>query len=544
MKKNFDIRIFLSLITISLVLSSCDDNFLDRHPTDQLSEVTFWQSEEDAMLALTGVYNEGPRYNDGPYRYTFQKSYTYIVLDGMTDNGDDKDSRTRPFTNGTLDPSYFAITWFWNSSYRNIAKTNNFLQNIGSVEMDEDKKNEMIAEVRFIRAYYYFWMSQLWGDVPLVLEVLDIDQANNISRTPKDEVIGFVLSELSEAAESLPETRPYEEDGRITKAAALAIKGRLLMSEKRWSEAADAYKQIIEMDVYMIDPRYKELFEDDGEINNEVIWALKRKAESFGDRIIQESTPFAFGGWHNWNIFKNLVDEFEMIDGKTIDESPLYDSENPYENRDPRLYALTFIPEYTMFKGRLYVAHPDSSGAPDRLPRRTWTGFALGKFSDEDYEGNMIDYGADFPVIRYAEILLSYLESKLEAGDPLTQDLLDQTINQVRQREAVNMPPVTETDSEELRKILRRERRVELAFEGLRLFDLFRWRTAHIELQGPIYGMRITNDPANYEGGYNINNEGYFFFRELDFRENVDYIWPIPQAEIDINPNLEQSPGY
>ena len=195
----------------------------------------------------------------------------------------------------------------------------------------------------------------------------------------------------------------------------------------------------------------------------------------------------------------------------------------------------------------LYIAHPDSNPNiyQDQLLRRPWSGYMIRKFCDEDYDGNLNVYGCDFPMIRYAEVLLSYLEANIEDGSPITQNLLDETINKVRGREEIKMPPVTELNPNKLTTILRRERRIELAWEGLRLFDLFRWRTAHIILKGRFHGMKVCSkkDAPNYTK-VPVNADGYYFCEETFFREDVDYLWPIPQAERDVNKNLTQNNGY
>lgn len=540
--KTFFRVVFIWLFTFAI--TSCSDDFLERNPTDQLSESSFWATENDALLALTGVYHDSPKVGTGPFRYSFWSGSTLLRLDLMTDNGDEKDRRLEPMTNGTLTSGYWIVEEFWGQAWDKIVRCNAFLDHIGAATIDEQSKSQMVAEVRFIRAYYYFWMTTFWGDVPLVTSVASYSEANSIGRTPKSEVVQFVLDELTEAAEDLPVSRPNDEYGRVTRAAALAIKGRLQMSEKDWSGAADTYKNIIDLNQYQIAPFYKELFEDDGERNNEVILAFTRLDNVFGEDIIKHCIPAVYGGWHQFNVFNNLVEDYEMTDGLTTDQSPLYDPMHPYDNRDPRLDMTVFISQRSVFRGtQLYDARPNSP-TNDALPRRHWTGYGLRKFADEDYTGSVDSYGADFPVVRYAEVLLSYLESKLEAGDPIDQNLLDQTINQVRGRATVNMPPVTETDPTLLRDILRRERRVELAFEGLRLYDLFRWRTAQIKLNEPVFGMKLTDDPQNYDGGYQIDDEGYYFYEDPNFREDVDYLWPIPQTELDINPNLGQNPSY
>lgn len=531
------------MIAISGLTSACS-NLLDVQPLDELSTQTFWKSESDAMRGLVGVYRSG-KDQHGQGTFNFFSGNTLYRLDLTTDNGYEKDKQITDFNNGQLNASYGVVNSLWSSSYEQIAKCNNFLENISSVEMDGAEKAEMAAEARFIRAYFYFNMSLYWGGVPLVTKMLTAQEANTIARNSKQEVVEFVLSELSAAVEQLPESRPTAEHGRVTKGAALAILGRLQMAEGMWAQALQTYKSIVDLGVYEIDPRYKQLFEDEGEASKEIILGIKYMENDYPTQIQQAVVPFMYGGWHQINCYNNLVETYECIDGLPIDESPLYNPDKPYDDRDPRLYQTVFIPEYTIFRNRLYIAHPDSNPNvyPDQLTRRDWSGYALKKFADEGYQGAILNYGGDFPVIRYAEVLLSYLECQIEAGLPIDQTLLDLTINQTRTRASTGLPPVTTTDPATLQTILRRERRVELAYEGLRLFDLFRWKTAHINLRAKMYGMKLTNNPENYTK-FTVDENGYYFVKELFFRENVDYLWPIPQNEIDINPNLTQNPGY
>jgi len=533
----------LLAVSLAALISGCQKNLLDKNPLDQLSTATFWKSESDALLALTGVYNTGSSYESGPM-YDLWKPDTYIrLLDLTTDNGYEKDNMVGDLNNGNRTATYGPVQILWQTSYQKIARCNNFLENIDAVPMDTVAKAAMKAEVRTIRAYDYFYLAFYWGDIPLVTKVLSINEANTISRTPRKDVISFVLSELQRSAGDLPATYPVAQKGRITQAAALAILGRVQLSEKLWADAVNTYKQIIDLNLYSIDPQYKQLFEVAGENSAELILSAKRMQNVFGTLVQRSCIPFMYGGYHQFNVYNELVEAYQCTDGKSIQESPLYDPAHPYQNRDPRLYASVFIPENTVFKGQLYVAHPDSVKAKDRLPLRAWSGYALKKFADESYTGPITSYGGDFPLVRYAEVLLSYLEANIEAGNPITQNLLDQTINKVRGRAAVNMPPVTETDPVALTPILRNERRVELAFEGLRLFDLYRWHIAHTVLEGKFHGMKLTNDPANYTA-FPVDNNGYFMCRQMAFRENTDYLFPVPQSERDVDTNLTQNPGY
>ena len=193
------------------------------------------------------------------------------------------------------------------------------------------------------------------------------------------------------------------------------------------------------------------------------------------------------------------------------------------------------------FGGVKYVTHPDSVNSIDRVTtnrQATRTGFGLRKFMIEDFSGDLRNSGIDLPIIRYAEVLLSYLEAKLENGDPIDQALLDATINQVRGRLSVNMPPVTETDPTELRTILRRERRNELAFEGIRYWDLLRWDIASEELNGSFYGAPFPDAVNLRIDGDNVDPHSRWFVTKKNFRAGVDDRWPIPQAEVNINPKL------
>ncbi len=530
-------------ILILVWCTGCEE--LDKNPLDSLSTGTFWKTENDAMLGLTGIYYN-PHLQQSKYNFWSQLGCLYL-FEATTDNGFEKDNQVTDINDGDLASTYEAIKNAWVDSYQKIARCNNFIDNIDGVQMNPGKLAEMKAEAKVIRAFDYFWLSFLWGDVPLTTHVLTVNEANNISRTPKSEVVSFVITELQEAIEKLPVTRPDDEHGRITKGAALAILGRVFLAEKRWNDAKAAYKQIMDMNIYIIDPRFKAIFEEKGESSKEHVMVSVRMPEVYGTPMLRGCHGFDYGGYHWFSPYNELVEDFECTDGKPITESPLYDPEDPYKNRDPRLYKTIGINGLTVFKGKLYVSHPDSSAVKyqDQVTRRPWSGYLLHKFSDGDYTGTITQYGCDFPMVRYAEVLLSYLEASIESGTTITRDLLDETINKVRGREEIKMPPVTETDPAKLTTILRRERRVELAWEGLRLYDLFRWRIAHINLKGTFTGMKVCKsaEAATYKT-VKVDSKGYYFCEDTYFREDIDYLWPIPQTERDVNSNLTQNHGY
>ncbi|MEX2565272.1 MAG: RagB/SusD family nutrient uptake outer membrane protein [Cyclobacteriaceae bacterium] len=520
----------------------CDfDQHLDQQPLAQLSESTFWTSASDAKLALTGIYRVG---NVGRVASTNE----HLIMASYTDDSSYKFGSPGVIYAGYLNPGDGQVVGsIWNRAYQAIFRANYFLENIDKVDMDSQEKAELTAEARFLRAYEYFYMSVLYGGVPLITNVLTVEEANTQSRNSLQEVQNFSINELSEAAQDLPVSRPDDEKGRILKAAALAVQGRLLMIQEKWGEAADTYKQIIDLNEHIIDPRFKALFTVEGEGSKEIILHANHIAGLYGNSKSQKNYhPAIYGGYQEDNAFQNLVDAFLMEDGLPIEESPLYDPENPFENRDPRIYETLFLPGYTEFEGQLYPNDPNFvivnlHGA---------TGYGWKKYIRENYSGDTFSSGDDIVHIRYAEVLLSYLESKIENGDNITQNLLDETINEVRSREAVDMPPVIETNRDELREIVRRERRVEFALERLiRYMDIRRWDIFMDVMNRQFYGMKITDDPENYDGGYEVETSGKYrgHYKVIDrtghyqpYHKRI----PIPLSEIDINPNLEQNPGY
>lgn len=531
----------LSRLLTTVVASltwGCSDDFFNKQPLDAIAQETFWQTEGDAQLALVGCYYTGAGWSGED----FWTARSLLYLDLMAGNGSEKELIPDHVTDGTLTSTYWVTSAYWQHGYEKVATCNNFLDNIGRVQMDDARKAIMIAEVRTIRAYQYFNLALYFGDVPLVEHVLTVDAANSVSRTPRAEVWAFVEEELKESYASLPILRPDNENGRITAGAALAILGRLQMAQEKWSDAAATYGTVIDDNAYSIEPDFQELFRQTGEFSKEIILSSQYQEDVYGHVMLQYLYPETWGGWHQFSPYNELLETFECVDGNTIEESSLYDPNSPYENRDPRLDYTIMISDRTEFKGQTYVSRPNTN-SPDRFNRYNWSGYAINKFMDESFDGNLGNYGGNWILIRYAEVLLGYLESNLESGAPIDQTLLDNTINKVRGRASVNMPPVTTTNAGELREIIRRERRVEFAFEGLRYYDILRWGIAAQELNRQYTGMKLTNDPSNYTD-FPVDAEGYLIYQQRNFKEGINELWPIPQSERDINKNLSQNFGY
>jgi hypothetical protein len=532
-----------AILTLGLLLSTatgCKD-ILDKQPLSSISDATFWRTANDATLALNGVYDTGYGYT----HYTFWAGQSLLGLDLMAGDGSEKEYIPDQFTDGSLNSAFGFVRDYYTQTYRQITRCNNFLDNIDKVTMDAGQKAVMVNEVRTIRAYDYFNLALYFGDVPLIEHVLTVEEANSVLRAPKADVWAFCEKELKAAAAVLPPSVPDASQGHMTAASALAILGRLQLAEKKWADAATSYKTIMDFGYYSIDPRYRELFLNAGELSHEVIMSQQYIRNSYDHTLLQYLTPETWGGWHQYSPFNELVKDFECTDGLPITQSPLYDKNNPYANRDPRLDLTVLISDRGTFRGRTYSALPNTT-LPDRLNQYPgiWSGYAIYKFLEDDPNvATTTNDGNNFTIIRYAEVLLGYLEAKLEGGAPVDRALLDATINKVRGRQAIKMPAVTTTDPVALRTVLRRERRVEFAFEGLRYFDCLRWGIIASENQKQFTGMKLTNSPSTYTV-FPVDAEGYYIYKKRNFIVGKNELWPIPQAERDLNKNLTQNPGY
>jgi tetratricopeptide (TPR) repeat protein len=533
------------LILVVFAISSCS-NELEQYPQSQFAKDAFWTNEGNAQIALTGVYRANISYSNQVNPSDWWTYGGLVNLEQATDNGFDRRGKNAPqnqLTNGTLLANNVVLASYWKGSYVRIAVCNDFLENIGRVDMDEARKKRMIAEARFIRACQYFYLSQFWGSVPLVKNTLTPDEANNVTKTPKSEIINFVITEFTEGAIDLPRYKdiPASEFGRASKQADLAFLGRVYLAEKRFDEAATVYKQIIDFGDNIIDPDYVSIFNDQNETSAENIFSMQYYEGLAPNFIAQGNSPANLGGWHLANPLESLASQYDFTDGTPFSYSdPRFDSHNMAANRDPR-FAATFLYDGCTFAGNIYDCFPDHNKSLDQLTyskQATRTGYGLRKFLDGNFSGDLkTGYGGNMPIIRYAEVLLSYLEAELERGKPITQSLLDMTINKIRGRASVNMPAIKVTDANLLRLILRKERRIEMAMEGVRYWDLLRWGILGDVMQGNFWGASFPD--AKYTGSkVDPTGNKRWWVDNKAFRKGQDEVWPIPQAEQNINPNL------
>lgn len=525
--KTYINRLIIGIVSV-LIITSCSSNILETVPNDRISNAIFWKNESDARMAANAVYNYLDRVND------------YFSWDGITDIG----HTNIPFNEyaiieiGQHDALNNTILNFWNYSYEGIQAANFYLDNVTKIEItDPSKINILTAEVRVLRAYYYIKLLALFGDVPLVTKALTLAEAREIKRTPAKDVGDFIVSELEEAAKSLPINQT--DIGRVTKGAAYGIQARAYLYQGKFDLAAQTAKKVMDQNTYEIQNNYEELFGYTGENSKEIIFTKQFIKDVYRNNIFAYMAPYSQRSSNSHFVpTKALVDSYHMANGMAIDElGSGYNVENPTANRDPRLKYTVFTKGDLLPDGRTYNPTPGSgtNDAIDFTYLTTSTGFNVKKYIDPLDLAQPANGGINLILMRYAEILLTYAEAKIEINQ-LDQSVID-AINKVRQRPDVGLPAIALSDQSKLREIVRHERKVELAFEGLRYFDLMRWKLAEQLMTGNVYGMTYKDQNTQ-----TITVEVPSFTKV--FRKDRDYLWPIPQKERDINPGLTKNPNW
>lgn len=508
------------IVIVLFIASGCKEGFLDSKPSAQLSDANFWASEADAKAGVTAIYDQMQR------NYQI---YGYLPMtDGMTPNGWIWSNYLTGFqavSKGNLLPSTAApFADKWNQLYNGIYKANLALSKIPGVPMDETLKKRLIAEARFMRALFYYNLADFYGGVPLIKQLLTLGDPLP-ARNTTDEVLKFVAAECDEAAKDLSPIYTGADVGRATLGAALTLKARAYLLNKQFPEAAAAAKQVIDLKRYQLYNDYEKMFTSVAAENNaEVIFDVQYAAPGLGeggplDGFIASRSSFA-RSWNSMFPTQDMVDAYEMKNGKMIgDPASGYDSAQPYVNRDPRL-DFTIVRPGASWKGIPYNSLQLEGGTA------TFLGYLCRKYALLVDGYNWGDSPLNFIVFRYADVLLMYAEAKNEATGPNDQTIYD-AINEVRARPGVNMPAITMGKTQgELRDIIRHERRIEFAFEGIYYSDIRRWGIAKDVMNGKVI-RKINGD-------------------QLDTRNFIDafYLWPIPQSERDLNPKLEKNPGY
>ena len=537
------------LLAIPAVMStSCSEDFLDRAPGNALSPATFWKTEADADLALTGCY----RQLHNPYR--LEEMWYW---DCASDNQYNFHSHEgwRSIGNGSMAPSGVSVVNYFN--FLDIRTFNEYLKMENTIEFSSEAKREQYrAEVRFLRAMKYFWKVMCYGDFPFTEEVFATLEEAKIPRTSKNQIMDFIKTELKDCISKLPETNAT---GRATRGAAQAFLTRVYLVTGDYNNVVSTAQAVMTEGKYaMPELTYEESFLKANQYNSEVIFTFEHNKSGGYDMWIAPYLANSYGGWSSIVPTHSLVEAYETKNGLTTDEDPTFDPANPYVNRDPRLRATILYPgqAYDMHAKKgfnsLTEMYVNDQGKEDKNPdyatnanNATHTGYNFKKFySDLSEYASVWGDDRNFPLFRYAEVLLSYAEAKIELGQ-IDASVYD-AINQVRKR--AGMPNVDEakySTADKLRELVRRERRVEFAYEGLRRWDIIRWGIAKDVMNEPVVRVEGTiSATKNAEGDYNVNITGTTVEEERVFTVGKHELLPVPQGIIDANPDITQNPGY
>lgn len=547
--KNFSIYLFLILFA---GISGC--NFLSYDETTHYSKEDVFTDFGRTKSFLTSIYSRLP------------EGFNSVGEAMRTSASDDAEeiwdlADVQKFNDG----SWSAIQTLdaqWSNMYSGIRAANRFLEETEGQTFEDRRFNadydQMMEEfvlfpyqARFLRAFFYFELIKRYGNVPLITEVLDIDEANSVQPAPFEEIVEFIISECDSIAPHLPvnyTTVPNQETGRATRGAAMALKARTLLYAasplhnpegeiKKWEAAAVASKAIIDSSWYALLNNYGNI--PNNRNNSELILG-RRLGES--NSFERSNFPIGFEGAEPGTApTQNLVDAYDMQStGLNIDDPGSgYDPANPYQDRDPRL-SQTVIFNNSQWKGQTVEIWNGGRNGPPR-ERATKTGYYLKKHVIEGINlapTNTTTQIHTWVLFRYGEVLLNYAEAMNEAYGPDNSAGMGITareaVNLIRDRS--NMPdfPAGMTQGEFRRK-LRNERRVELAFEDHRFWDIRRWKIGPSTTE--IYGMDITRE-----------SDGSFTYQkklvETRVWENKMYLYPIPQSEVFKNEALGQNPEW
>jgi hypothetical protein len=557
------------IIPVLLILCciSCERNIFDITPQDRISDASVWNDEALMRTYLVSLYNGIPH---GMYDHNYGKftDETYNTMACCC---------CQQYLPGVLTPDNIEnaddLIWcenymyYWNRGYEYARKVNIFLEEMEETDLKFDDKSQLIAEAKFIRGFIYFELIKRFGGVPILTKAYNLGDDIQFERNTFDECVDFIEQDLNDAIPDLPDKYASTSDdyGKATADACYALLSRVYLyaasplhnptnDTKYWQKAADAAEALFSKG-YSLYPDYQKLFElNQGDNQDEVIFSRGFTLAS-GHRFVQRNISARYGGWGGWwgssGPTQNLVDDYDMTNGEppfladgTINPASGYDTLNPYANRDPRFDA-TIIHDETVFRAdtfEMWISEDGSKWGFDSYktsgdnPR---TNTVLKKFmpSEGEIYGDLISTN-QWPYFRLAEIYLNYAEAQFELGnEPAAREY----VSKVRARTGVDMPPIPETvTGEELRRRIYNERRIELAFENQRFFDIRRWKIG-IDVENlPIRGLDVFLDLSTGVKRY----EGIVLLDRSESFTEKNYLLPIASDEIKRNPKLTQTPGW
>lgn len=558
------INILLSSSIAVLLLSSCNP-ILDREMILTMTEKQALESYDVAQKRVNGLYTYLPNGFSpvgGAMMAAASDEAEYSVAS----------SSVHMFNNGSWNPLNNPDN-VWTYYYQGIRQATLFLETADQINMERyklDPQNQADYEMRmanierwkyearFLRAYFYSELVKRYGGVPLANELMDMDtDYRNIPRNTLQECIDFIVDECGQVAPHLPAVYQASDMGRATRGAALALKSRVLLyaaselfnnpvwaqgyerkdlislsgtdRQTRWENAAKAAGELLwGADVaeagYKLSGNYQSLFRSFSD--NEIVLVRRNGYDnSFEKSNYPIGADQATGGTAPSG---NLVDAYETTGGRTFTWKDPSMAARPYENRDPR-FAATIMPNNTTFQGRPVECWEGGADGPDKN-NASRTGYYLLKYVDPELkllQGQSAIHS--WIIIRLGEIYLNYAEAMNEAYGPDAKGIYGKSareaVNEVRGR--VGMPDVVADSKEEMREKIRHERRVELAFEDHRFWDVRRWMTAPDDLNAPLKGVKVTRLSYNSFEYQSVEVESRSFKRSM-------YFYPIPQNELNI----------
>lgn len=519
--KTFNKIFGFAIIAGPVVLSGCSDDFLQKNSLVAVSSDTFWQTETDALNGLVACY-DGLQHTDLYNASPWENGIFY--WDCMTDNGGHFNwsgwMEGYEITNGIHSANSWACGDLWRACYEGIKRCNTLIGNIERCGLDGATAKQYVAEATVIRSLMYLNLTMTFNDVPYITAIQSLTDAK-APKTSREEIVPQVMADLKSIVADLPTNA---EKGRITKGAALATLGRFALYNQKWSDAIDAYNQIINLGKYSLFPDYSQLFTETNEGCDEIILGVRYEGPG-----MSEGATFT-AHWDTpieaVNGTIDFADAFYKLDGTPCTDDKIFNNgfdlwninTDRYNDRDPRLYTTLFVPGHNTWHGKtdLYGGAAASYS----------TIYVNKYYNSYQSSSDSWDSGQDFYVFRYAEVLLGLAEAYVESNQNLDKAIA--LVDQVRAR--VGMPKIEEVEKtatqEGLRDVVRHERRVELGFEGIRLFDLYRWNM-----------LKDAVDRINAEGSkYGL------WYEYRNYRGEQEKEWPIPQREIDCNSMLEQNP--
>lgn len=566
------------MIWLLLLGTSCND-FLERYPQDSVTNETYWETEEQLRAALYPCYEAF--FKD--FIINWSESTGETVMWGNITSGLSKVSGGKhAYTDG------FPFTTYWQQAYGYIFTCNNFLENYNKAKIAQEKKDVYAAEVKVIRAYLYFLLTTFWGDVPWVDKVITSEDAY-MARTPRNEIVHYLMTDLDWAASKLPEERQLGVNvGRIDRWGALAMKARIALQNERWEVAAATAKEIIDKSPYGLYD-YEKIYqlEGDTEINPDniesIIFSLYVQDVRMHNVSNETCCPVDY---IRLNPSKSLVDAYLCTDGMPakpgleyykrtdIKTSPLYTFPEQhyadyFQNRDPRMRMTLYAPGDEWPGGDDGDAETRKPNPIFQLPRflslqsgnngaNARTGFYMKKYNVKSIAGNYNMAHNNLNVIRFAEVLLIYAEATfLLQGGTLTQPQIDYSINKLRDRVGMHRMNLDELAAWNLDvwTEIKRERRIEMTMDGMRYADVMRWKEGELRfgraITGPSLQVCLNDLGANPYPDTGVDEFGDIIYETSTaeggaryFDPAMHYLWPVPYAERVKNPLLGQNPGW